>query len=164
MSVLHKPDAILGHGIKKNIPIVCVTRHNLFVERGFQVRILGGLDVSVDLLYVNPVISTIPCIGHLLLLECEGRNKQKGSPAPGCAFHAPFVLSAHYLLALRVATTLSSHIGVSFLVRAPACTGRPPDQVVLTKLVPASLPASRMPSGHLRIHGAFTLASRHKFS
>jgi hypothetical protein len=126
MSVLHKPNPIFREAIEENIAVIRVSGHNLFVERGFQVRILGGLDVPVDLLYVNPIVSTIPCIGHLLLLECEGRNKQKGSPAPGSAFHALFVLSAHILLTLRVSTALSSHIGVSFSVLGIRIYGETP--------------------------------------
>ena len=46
-----------------------------------------------------------------------------------------------------------------FYLRAPAKTGRPPDN--LPRLVPTRLPASRMASGHLGIHGASSF-SRHK--
>jgi len=60
----------------------------------------------------------------------------------------------HPLLALTVPTAPSCHIGVSFLVWAPAYTGRPPDRLILTKLVPASLPHTMLVTGHLRIHRA----------
>src|SRR5258708_17316901 len=59
MSIGHKTNLVLGHGVEENISIVRIARHNLFVERPFVVRIFRVAHVPVVLLYVDFVLSSI---------------------------------------------------------------------------------------------------------